>query len=58
MLWSVLSGAVSAAVVISVIADSGVRGVGGAGFPTGKKLDLVAAQTGSVKYAICNADES
>ena len=32
--------------------------MGGAGFPTGRKWELVAAQAGQPKYAICNADES
>ena len=32
--------------------------MGGAGFPTGRKWELVAAQAATPKYAICNADES
>ncbi len=36
----------------------GLRGMGGAGFPTGRKWELVAAQAATPKYAICNADES
>ncbi|GEL19684.1 NAD(P)H-dependent oxidoreductase subunit E [Pseudonocardia asaccharolytica] len=45
--------------VVAVLAESGLRGMGGAGFPTGKKWELVrAAEPGGVKYAICNADES
>ena len=32
--------------------------MGGAGFPAGRKWDLVAAQEGAPKYVICNADES
>ena len=44
--------------VIAALADSGLRGMGGAGFPTGRKWDLVAAQVATPKYAICNADES
>jgi NADH:ubiquinone oxidoreductase subunit F (NADH-binding)/NADH:ubiquinone oxidoreductase subunit E len=38
--------------------DSGLRGMGGAGFPTGKKWSLVANETSTPKYVICNADES
>jgi len=37
---------------------SGLRGMGGAGFPTGKKWSLVARQPAIPKYVICNADES
>lgn len=43
--------------VVQEIADSGIRGRGGAGFPSGKKWDLVARQEASVKYVICNGDE-
>jgi NADH:ubiquinone oxidoreductase subunit F (NADH-binding)/NADH:ubiquinone oxidoreductase subunit E len=38
--------------------ESGLRGMGGAGFPTGRKWALVAAEPDSPKYVICNADES
>ncbi len=44
--------------IITALADSGLRGMGGAGFPTGRKWELVAAQVATPKYAICNADES
>ncbi len=37
--------------------DSGLRGRGGAGFPTGKKWQFAAAQPKGQKYIICNADE-
>jgi NADH:ubiquinone oxidoreductase subunit F (NADH-binding)/NADH:ubiquinone oxidoreductase subunit E len=37
---------------------SGLRGMGGAGFPTGKKWSLVAGEPATPKYVICNADES
>jgi len=37
---------------------SGLRGMGGAGFPTGKKWSLVAREPAAPKYVICNADES
>ncbi|HEY3290940.1 MAG TPA: NADH-quinone oxidoreductase subunit NuoF, partial [Anaerolineae bacterium] len=44
--------------VILEISKSGLRGRGGAGFPTGAKLKAVAQAPGSPKYVICNADES
>jgi len=37
---------------------SGLRGMGGAGFPTGRKWDLVRSQSSDTKFVICNADES
>ena len=37
--------------------DSGLRGRGGAGFPTGMKWKFAAASPGDVKYIICNGDE-
>jgi len=43
--------------VIGTLRDSDLRGMGGAGFPTGQKWGLVRA-AGGVTYAICNADES
>ncbi|MBR6033810.1 MAG: NADH-quinone oxidoreductase subunit NuoF [Clostridia bacterium] len=43
--------------VIDVVSKSGLRGRGGAGFPTGKKWELTAAVEGPVKYVVCNADE-
>lgn len=43
--------------VIKVISDSGLRGRGGGGFPTGKKWGFTAVQTEAVKYVCCNADE-
>lgn len=43
--------------IISVISDSGLRGRGGAGFPTGAKWQIVAAQSATPKYIICNGDE-
>lgn len=38
--------------------DAGLRGMGGAGFPTGLKWKIVREATGFPKYVICNADES
>jgi formate dehydrogenase beta subunit len=58
VLRDVLCGARAADQVTQTLADSGLRGMGGAGFPTGRKWELVAAQAATPKYAICNADES
>ena len=43
--------------VIEEITNSGLRGRGGAGFPTGKKWALTKAVEGTQKYVVCNADE-
>ena len=43
--------------VIAKIKESGIRGRGGAGFPTGIKWEMVAKQPGALKYLICNGDE-
>jgi len=44
--------------VINLLKDSGLKGRGGAGFPTGLKWSFVASAKGDKKYVICNADES
>lgn len=44
--------------VIAALKESGLRGMGGAGFPTGTKWELVRKETRTPKYVICNADES
>ncbi len=44
--------------VIAEIEKAGLRGRGGAGFPTGMKWRFVAKAEGNPKYVICNADES
>lgn len=43
--------------IIEEIKESGLRGRGGAGFPTGVKWNFCRKSTGSPKYIICNADE-
>jgi formate dehydrogenase/NADH-quinone oxidoreductase subunit F len=55
---AMLAGELSGEQAIETIKASGLRGMGGAGFPTGAKWELVANQTEELKYAICNADES
>jgi formate dehydrogenase beta subunit len=58
VLRDVLAGRLDVASIIVALKDSGLRGMGGAGFPAGRKWDLVAAQETTPKYVICNADES
>ncbi|MGB8600593.1 MAG: NADH-ubiquinone oxidoreductase-F iron-sulfur binding region domain-containing protein, partial [Rhizomicrobium sp.] len=43
--------------IIALIAASGLRGRGGAGFPTAKKWEFARGQQGDAKYVVCNADE-
>jgi NADH:ubiquinone oxidoreductase subunit F (NADH-binding)/(2Fe-2S) ferredoxin len=43
--------------VIKEVKDSGLRGRGGAGFPTGMKWEFAHKAPGQIKYIICNADE-
>jgi NADH:ubiquinone oxidoreductase subunit F (NADH-binding)/NADH:ubiquinone oxidoreductase subunit E len=44
--------------VLDAVDRSGLRGCGGAGFPTGRKWRMVARAGGPRKYVVCNADES
>ncbi len=43
--------------IVQEMLDSGLRGRGGAGFPTGLKWKFAAQSPGDVKYVLCNADE-
>lgn len=50
-------GEMTPADIIQTMKDSGLRGRGGAGFPTGLKWSFAAANQGTRKYVVCNADE-
>ncbi len=43
--------------IVKVVSDSGLRGRGGAGFPTGRKWELGLKIKSDVKYVVCNGDE-
>jgi [NiFe] hydrogenase diaphorase moiety large subunit len=43
--------------VVTVIIESGLKGRGGAGFPTGMKWKFAKDEEADTKYVICNADE-
>ena len=44
--------------IVAALKASGLRGMGGAGFPTGNKWEIVRNAPGKAKYIVCNADES
>ncbi len=44
--------------ILAELKGAGLRGMGGAGFPTASKWELVRNAPGSTKYVVCNADES
>ena len=52
------SGAEIGSTAIERLKQSKLSGMGGAGFPTGLKWELVASESATPKYVICNADES
>jgi NADH-quinone oxidoreductase subunit F len=54
----ILAGRITADQVIKTVKDSGLRGRGGAGFPTGLKWSFMPRDPGVQKYAVCNSDES
>lgn len=49
--------AMAPAEIVREVTDSGLRGRGGAGFPTGIKWNTVLGAPGAQKYIVCNADE-
>lgn len=48
---------ITAEEIINQVKVSGIRGRGGAGFPTGMKWQFAAKSEGDIKYVLCNADE-
>jgi NADH:ubiquinone oxidoreductase subunit F (NADH-binding)/NADH:ubiquinone oxidoreductase subunit E len=53
-----VEGAGAAVEAIATLKAAGLRGMGGAGFPTGLKWEIVRKEAAQPKYVICNADES
>src|SRR4051795_3082416 len=58
MLRRALTGDLGAGAMLATLKESELRGMGGAGFPTGQKWEIVAAQEPTPHYTVCNADES
>ncbi|MFT5741549.1 MAG: NADH-quinone oxidoreductase subunit F, partial [Gammaproteobacteria bacterium] len=57
-LKKVFEGGMSEDEVIEVVKASGLRGRGGAGFPTGLKWSFMPRKAPGQKYIVCNSDES
>jgi NADH-quinone oxidoreductase subunit F len=53
----IATGKIDRTEVIQTVLDSGIRGRGGGGFPTGLKWKFASANKSAEKYVICNADE-
>ena len=53
----ILEGKIEQEKVIQTVLDSGIRGRGGGGFPTGMKWRFAQKSNSDIKYIICNADE-
>src|SRR5215217_6910278 len=58
VLQRALTGDLGVDAMLATLKESELRGMGGAGFPTGQKWEIVAAQEATPKYTVCNADES
>jgi formate dehydrogenase/NADH-quinone oxidoreductase subunit F len=58
LLRRALAGDLGADEIVETLKASELRGMGGAGFPTGQKWEIVAAQQPTPHYTVCNADES
>ncbi len=57
MLAKVVKGKISPGEIIEEVKNSGLRGRGGAGFPTGLKWSFISRETPGQKYVVCNSDE-
>jgi formate dehydrogenase beta subunit len=53
-----LAGELAPEEIVATLKASDLRGMGGAGFPTGQKWEIVAGQQATPRYTVCNADES